>query len=258
MVVLASAVPALAQQSERSSWGVAATIAPQWKIPTSLEPLALATFSEDDGTIAELGLKGSEFRIGIARGRALSGDWGVSFLRRSYDDADLSVIQGGGYQSSSSGGVTTVTATSNRTDLRRRDIELTGVEVHKFIPFGTIARRVQIGLNLGGGFGTAKGTIESESFETTTTCRIPGVLPFVENPCELPNATITGQSTVLTDSLVSGPERLFTLDKTPIGHVEVVGAVILSSQFKIRIGGGLNFPGTNNVTVTGVYFFSRN
>jgi hypothetical protein len=203
-------------------------------------------------------LRGNEFRLGIARGRALGGDWGVSFVKRSFEDADVSVVQGSGYQASGSGGVFTVLAHDLRSDMRRRDVELTGIEAHKFIAFATIARRVQIGLNLAGGFGTAKGSIETTTFDTTTTCRIPGNLPATESPCALPNATILSQTTAQTGSFVDDASRLFKQERMPIGRVELAAGIVLGSQFKVRVGGGLNYPGTNNLTVTGIYLFSRN
>src|ERR1051325_5294389 len=42
-----------------------------------------------------------------------------------------------------------------------------GVQVHKFIPFVTIKRRLQIGLNVAGGIGTLSGTLQKTNSEVT-------------------------------------------------------------------------------------------
>ena len=41
----------------------------------------------------------------------------------------------------------------------------------------------------------------------------------------------------------------------PLGRVELAGAVLIGPRFKVRVGGGFSYPGTNAVAVTGVYFF---
>jgi len=47
-------------------------------------------------------LKGSEFSIGIARGRMASGDWGVSYVRRTYVDTDIDGYRSPGCQGAAS------------------------------------------------------------------------------------------------------------------------------------------------------------
>ena len=131
-------------QSEPSSWGVAGTFVPGWDVPSSFEAMAAWHFSEDELSIEAQDLKGSEFRIGIVRGRASSGDWGVSFVRRTFDDVTTSSSQGGGCAGSTVGGVFVQDCEDFGVDLARRDAILNGIEVHKFIPFVTIRNRVQV------------------------------------------------------------------------------------------------------------------
>jgi hypothetical protein len=260
-MLLAWAAPASAQGPKQSSWGVVGTVVPKWRIPPSLNTLATVHFSEDDASVGELDLRGNEFRIGVARGRTLAGDWGVSFVRRTFVDAELSASQSAGLRASSDlSGVWTVVADNVRADILRRDVELTGIEAHKFVAFATIARRVQIGLNVAGGLGTTKGLVRTDSFRSDTTCRFPaGVTPpLVDNVCGAPNATIMSRSTVPLDSSVDDSGRLIRQKQLPIGRVELTGAIVLGSQFKVRVGGGLNYPGTNSIAVTGIYLFSRN
>lgn len=267
-LVLSFALPANAQDAP-SSWGVIGSAVPKWKIPSELEVLAGLHFSEDDADIDKLDLRGGEFRIGIARGRTLSGDWGVSFVRRTYVDHDVLDATGRGCQGGSTpNGPLILECEQNLVDLHRRNVRLSGVEVHKFIPFATIARRVQIGLNLGGGFGTVDGQIDTETFRRTYRCTFPmGTLPpqfdpnfqFTEDydPCD--GATISNEQVVQTGATSEGVSRLLARDGSkmlPIGRVEIAGAVLLGPSFKIRVAGGLNYPGTNAVSVTGVYFFS--
>ncbi len=94
LVLLVSSAPASAQSANPSSWGVVGSFVPKWYVPSFLEPLAALHFSEDDMSIEDQDLKGTEFRIGIARGRALSGDWGVSYVRRTFDESTVSGING--------------------------------------------------------------------------------------------------------------------------------------------------------------------
>jgi hypothetical protein len=53
--------------------------------------------------------------------------------------------------------------------------------------------------------------------------------------------------------------RLLNYDsnRIPLGKVEVAGTLIVTPQMKVRIGGGLNFPGMTTFGVTGIYFFGR-
>ena len=61
-------------------------------------------------------------------------------------------------------------------ELTRRDVLLNGLEVHKFIPFVTFSQRVQVGLNVGGGFGFMSGHVDvADSRPCTRAPSRPGV-----------------------------------------------------------------------------------
>lgn len=249
---------AVAQQRPPASWGVVGTLVPKWQVPSSLEVVAGLHISEDDLAIEDQDLRGDEFRIGIVRGRPLGGDWGVSFVRRRFVDVNAEGDNGAGYGFSN--GIYESTTALSR--VSRRSVQLTGIEAHKFVGFATIANRVQLGLNLAGGFGKPSGQVDSALFITTTRCRNPSFSlpttagPEIENPCAAPGATIISQSTQPGGS--SSNEAypgLFKRDLMPIGRVELGVGVAIVRQLTVRIAGGLNYPGTNNVTITGIYFF---
>jgi hypothetical protein len=259
--LLALVFPGLssAQDDEPSSWGVIGSFVPEWKVPERLEILAAAHFSEDDASIAELDLRGGEFRIGVARGRALSGDWGVSFVRKTLEDNVIDGTFGRSCFGTSSSPVWVLQCQRLTSQLSRQDVLLNGIEVHKFIAFATIGQVVQLGLNLGGGYGWAKGTVDTTSFQVNFTCTLPPGAPSPfgpgspEDPCT--GATISHETTVQTGAPSRDLLRLFKSEGMPIGRAEVAAAVLLGPRVKVRVAGGLNYPGTNIVSVTGIYFF---
>jgi hypothetical protein len=265
LIVVNSAVPMYAQNSESSSWGVVGTMVPNWEVTSTFEPIAALYFSEDDIAIKDQNLKGAEFRIGFARGRATGGDWGVSFVRRTFEDVDARTTSGAGC---SGGGTTVVVLRCEdfEADLVRRDTVLNGIEAHKFVPFFTIARRVQVGMNIAGGLGFMSGEVNITNFRTTYTCTFPpGVFPGTPtfdddgpgNQCA--GATVSNRATVQTGSSSGDIQRLLKSESSmiPIGRAEIGGAVIVTPHFKVRIAGGLNYPGTNVVAITGVVFFGN-
>jgi len=263
LLVLSSSMPTYAQDNESSSWGVVGTIVPAWEVTSTFEPIAALHFSEDDIAIKDHNLKGAEFRIGVARGRATGGDWGVSFVRRTFEDIDTRSFSGGGC---SGGGTTVVVLRCEdfEANLVRRDTVLNGIEAHKFVPFVTIAGRVQVGINLAGGVGFMSGDVDITNFRTTYTCTFPpGVFPGNPNPgdngpgSQCVGATIGNRASVQTGSTSGDIGRLLKSESTmlPIGRAEIGGAVIVTPNLKVRIAGGLNYPGTNVVAITGVVFF---
>lgn len=155
ILAVACLLPSLASAQDRSHWGVVVSLAPDhsWKtIPR------LSEFLFDPGETVDI--RSTDFRIGIARGRDLGGDWGVSYVRRNVADASR-------FENTTelcTGNDQCVTAPSEFA--LTRGVTQSGVEVHKFIPFVTIKRRVQIGLNVAGGVAKFEGTVESHAFNT--------------------------------------------------------------------------------------------
>ena len=210
--------------AQDSHWGVAFSITPKWTVPSSFNPIFDADTQD---------LESTDFSIGIARGQAQSGDWSVSYFRKSFKDGssvsslstDCSVFGSSGCFTSGESRIL-------------RGATLSAVEALKFIPFVTIKRRVQIGLTVGGGVGTLDGTLETHRYFAEP------VPPFTR-----PNYR---QAEVVT---TEDAKELFPLSVVPLAKVEIAAGVIVAKGLKIRASGGLDFPGQNLFRLTAVYLF---
>ena len=215
------AVVTAASAQDKSSWGVSGSLVPTWTVPSKL-----STMFGDDVVIS-----GSDFSVGIVRGRELSGDWGVSFVRQRWNDGshvsdvslDCQSFTNGCFQSGTS------YATSK--------VQLSGVKLHKFVPFGTIKQRVQIGLNVAGGIGYVSGNVKSDEYGINQS--------FVNN-------RNVGTQTHSTSVLLARDE---IASRLPLGDLQLAVAFLTVPGLKVRAAGGVNFPGTTSFTLTGVYFF---
>lgn len=218
-------IPAAGRAQDPSHWGVVASITPSqsWNVVSPLDEYIF----EHEGTAD---LSGTDFSIGIARGRTLGGDWGVSFVRRAVKD---------GSRFESVGSFCTNNVCSDQVDefYLTESVTYTGVEVHKFVPFVTIAGRVQIGMNFAGGIGKFDGQLEKHDFQTQFT-----------------QSGLVRTETITTEEM----EDLVALKPFPLGKVEAAVAGIIMPGLKIRASGGLNFPGYTVFRITGVYLFGAN
>ena len=229
IMFLAIASPALAQSKpdDPSFWGVKASFVTGWEMSEDVKDLLGA---EDDEIV---NFSGDEFNIGIVRGSRLGGDWGVSFVRKPFDDGS---------------GVTEVdedcfnaaqTICRPRTEVSStKDMILNGVEVHWFIRFVNIKQRVQLGLNLAGGIAWPSGqvVVTNTSFQPTG---------FNQNG---PTGFIPVQEVETRES------KDEFLPYWPLGKVEGMGSLILAPKFKLQAAYGLNFPAIS-WRVMGVVFF---
>lgn len=212
----------------QSSWGVVVSGTPSWKVPDRNK----FYFDADENTVA-----GSEFTIGIARGQTLKGDWGISFTRMPIKDGssltsltvDCATFSNGCF-------------TSGSTQLTR-SVVLNGVKVSKFISFGTIKQRVQIGLNIAGGVGKFAGDLETHNYSA----EFGTFNPQTGKPTgrQLDNVTTESAST------------LFASEWAPIGDVQGAVSFILAPGVKVRAASGIGWPGDHTFTLTGVYLFGR-
>lgn len=105
-------------------------------------------------------------------------------------------------------------------------VQMNGVELQKFAPFTTFADRGQIGLAFGLGAGWLQGDLTRKAS---------------------PGGTTTVQAKELY--AVNGK----TLPVVPIFRLELVGTVIATPQFKVRFGGGLNYPGMQVFSISATY-----
>ena len=220
-LLMTSAAPVFAQASEPpSSWGVFANFAPTWKGNTNFTEIFLV---EGEGTV-----EGSDFSIGLARGKTLGGHWGVGYTRKKYKDDTTIVFSDSGGDANSSYSSTETTVF--------RNVYVDSIEFFRFIPFTTIKQRFQIGLNVGGGAGFPKGTID-QTFVYTSRFTQPN-----------------GQVQVQTDTdFESGPAKDVILPIQPLFRLEIVGALIAAPGLKVTFGGGLNAPSTAAFTIGAVY-----
>jgi hypothetical protein len=218
--------PAGAQEppANASHWGVTGSFSPAWGIPTVIGDL-IASGDED------VDIHGQEFSIGLVRGSIGGGDWGVAFARKKFAKGSTAVehLETCSQVSCFPGGQTTELYDN---------ASLPGVEFHWFVPFATIRQRVQIGMNLAGG----------AAFPTGTVIRITDEFRIVSaNP-----VTMVPVHSEETKDMSEDWAPVF-----PILKAEALAAVILGPAFKIKVGGGLNFPGAG-FGVTGVYLFGAN
>jgi hypothetical protein len=217
-------VSALAQDSH---WGVAFSITPKWNVPARFNTLFDAQTSLD--------IESTDFSIGIARGKDQSGDWSVSYFRKSFKDgSSVSSV-------STECGVFGTSACFLDGESRiLRGVSLSGVEALKFIPFATIKQRIQIGAIVGGGVGTLDGTLETHNFFAE---QIP--------PFNSPRPNFRQAEEVTTEDA----KELFPLSVVPLAKVEIAAGVLVAPGLKIRASGGLDFPGQNMFRLTAVYLF---
>jgi opacity protein-like surface antigen len=138
------------KEKDKTRWGVSVGFGPNWTVD---ERDKLGTLFFDDGgdsDSAHVNITGYEFRVGVARGRELGGDWEVSFVRRKIDDGSTVgefVTECNDYFSPPN--KTTHLCAATGTKNVYRGASLMGIEVNKFFAFVTIKKRVQVGLNLG-------------------------------------------------------------------------------------------------------------
>jgi hypothetical protein len=116
-------------------------------------------------------------------------------------------------------------------------------QAHKFLPFVTLARRAQIGLNVAGGAGWYRGDIHRDERRTDIEFDSRG------NPTFVP---VHVQETMSIREFVQDRSPL---EMMPLGKIEVTFAAILARGFKIKAAGGFNYPGYERFSISALYFF---
>ena len=224
--------PAAAQGDDGKHFGVSVSFSPYWK---SRNDLLFTMGLEDVGT-----LEGTEFTVGMVRGRTFGGEWGVSFVRKPFKDT-TAVFQETNSDSGQCGTGCSFSFTNTTTTTTTfHDVYAQGIEVHWAPSFVTISNRVQIGMNIAGGIAVPKGTID-ETRESVST-----------NTNTFNGQTMTNTNT-FTDS-DSLPANEVMYGKVPLFKIEAQAAVILAPGLKVKISGGLNNPGLG-VRIGAVYLF---
>lgn len=229
-VLAFSVQEASAQVPEKggSSWGITVDATPHWEVMPFLEK-----YVDDD-----LDFSGRDLRVGIVRGRTLGGDWGVSFIRTNIDNG-----------SSITSNDTSSYCANNCVEIGMVgdsyhfvDASFTGVEVHKYFPFVTIKDRVQVGMNLGAGALWIRGTADKSSVRPQVT---------------FDNGDIDAQAITEISRIPARDvfEDYLGTAILPIVRLEAVLGLVLTENFKVKVGTGLNLPFQHRVTVGAVWLF---
>ena len=231
LVSFSSAVHAQAPAKVYRQWGVSGSLTPLWEVPSGAAVLFGGSPS----------IRGSEFQIGIVRAVPNGGDWGVSFVRKKITDATV--------DDSRKYCLPDQSCFLYGTQYIIRAAWINGVEFHKYIPLATIKRRLQFGLNFGGGIGAVEGDPESHVYSTS------GIYGMT--------ISSSGTTTVNTlkqqeaTSKVTAKDALLrrSLHYAPMGRAEIVVASPLAYGLSMKVSGGINFPGIQPFGVTVSYLF---
>jgi hypothetical protein len=245
IVFLVVAFTGAANAQEATRWGVTGSFAPTWKVPEDLSGV-FGGVPDPDASTSAFDIKGSEFRIGFVRGKEFGGDYSVSLVRKRFA-SDSRIAQQFTYDkyvfNPRSGYV--VDGTYNEGfDYALNGVTLTGVEYVRFRPFATIKRRVQVGLNYGGGIGVLQGNATGYTFG------LEGATPQV----------LPADNLKLDSSEHSEPAGLmniagYTLKPIPLAKLELAVAGMVAPGLKVRASGGFNFPGYQVASFSFVYLF---
>ena len=242
--------PVAAQSTtDKSLWGITGSLIPQWRTSPGVNKIL---FQDDD-----VRLRGSEFEVGIVRGRVSSGDWGVSFFRKSFSsESRVEGILGESCFGTTVlvNGVQTGTLDCRRLSFSQHpsELTLTGVEIHKFLPFATINRRAQVGINVAAGIAQARGGFERTTYETQLTRSAQG-----SSPLGIIGDVTGPESTHITSVEQTAFSELlrWQTETIPLGRFELAAAAIINSHVKIRASGGLNLPGIHSFALSAIYLF---
>ena len=208
----------ISQAPEQDShWGFSFSYVPVWSHISAFDEVWEAT---------PVDMEGSEFRVGIVRGRDMGGYWGVSFVSKMIKDGSIIAEEDFDF---GGGTVPGDFAVFN-------GVSIAGVEWEGFKPFVTIRDRVQIGLGWGAGVGWFQGTVEVHEFE----------LEFVG----------PGNAVVITETIEEAlAKETYRISVMPLARIELAAAVILAPGLKLLASGGFNFPATQIISVSVSYIF---
>jgi hypothetical protein len=231
-----------AQPDDPTRWGVGVGFVPKFRISNGSGVLGkLAEVMYEQGDVG-LDVKGSDFRVGVVRGRRLKGEWGVSYIRRSFKDESTQ----GGVETSCFPGTqpNSQSCYTYGTEYFYNDnVVLNGIEANRLFVLGTIKSVVQIGIDLGGGIGWMNGTAIQRRTE-----------PVSGNFPPPPANTTIFFPTIVTETEIPA-STLVGVDPVPIGRAELAVGFILGKNVKVRASGGMNVPGTHIFSISTSVFF---
>jgi hypothetical protein len=229
LVAVALVVVAVADSVDaQTRWGLTGGFTPSWKF---LQPVA-------DLIDKDVAISGAEFEAGVVRGREEGGEWGLSFVRKNVKNGSFASSPDANCYALDNGPETCLPTTYTPIG-----VSMQGVELHTYIPFVTIKRRVQLGMNLAGGVGKVSGAVEERRSE----------MDFVFDPVQR-QMVPAFFDTVETNDI---KEMLAGYDIVPLAKVELAAAVLVAPGLKVRVSGGFNVPGYRAFGVTSTFLFGR-
>ena len=254
LLVLTLLLPASAFAQDESHWGVAFNFNPKWTSVESFDALWGASTVD---------IESSDFMIGLARGKTLEGDWSVNYTRKNFKDGSVADDREFYNPNDQSGGECTPGTPGCLMDgpvKTFRDVKMVGIEAIKFIKFANIADRVQIGMNVGGGIGKLSGFVDVVNYSVDFNTQCSNRPPF---GCTTTVRQLQESFTVDADGEICEEDgecdnALYVLDNYAIGKVEAAVGVIVAPGLKVRVAGGLHFPGQSVFNLSVVYLFGAN
>lgn len=246
LLLVAAATPAFAQRdrllvepSPPTEWAFTFGLTPSWDIrPAGLAELVGLNKEDMVSQGGTSFLKGTDWSIGFARGRATGGDWGISFVQQRYHrDSMLGRFS----PCTGNNGVVLVERCFGES-IRLTGAAAIGPEFHLNAPIVTIRDRVQINLALGGGIAVVRGTAAVERYEPTFGAS--GVPVVATTRAE-------GEVADVADDVFTSNAVTFLV------RIEPGVAFIVSPRVKVSVNAGFNYPGTTRFRVGATYFFPR-
>lgn len=232
------AAPAATAEANRSDlaapidnnkhWGFRASFSP-W---ASDNELVRKLFSE----FADVDLEGSDFEIGVVRGSHTGKEWGVSYVRRRVSDDSTVQIQRG---EASVQFIDRTLSGPQYDDYSLSSSNMQGVQFHQFVPFGTIKRRLQLGVLWG--VGAAKFT--------------SGDVRRTEVRQELDSSDLNNPflvQTTRTQDLSVGEfvDDEIGMEWIPLLRAELAVNILATPSSKLRFGFGVSTPGFRNFSMS--------
>jgi len=226
-----SATASAPSNAKASHWGVVFSATPSWYLPSSITN----NIAKDGGGVV---LVGSQFTFGVVRGRAMSGDWGVTFVHEPVKNGSY------GFDSSTKCGFANAPTSDGCFNTSgsavTQNVTMNGVQVHKYFAFRTIKERIQLGLDLAGGFGKLSGTLRKTSSDVTN----------IQKNAKNGQTTAALTTTVTTEDVTAEMPS-----KVPLGRLTFVAAAIVHPAIKVRWEFGMLMPGQTFSTVVATYLF---
>jgi hypothetical protein len=223
------ALPTLAQAQqtqERSYWGVGVSYVPLWRAHEEFQNLLLVENADQL-------LEGTEFAIGVARGKTYGGHWTLSYVSKPFKNATVTSVE----EETSQTGQGGTFFSRNTTTTTFTDVKYRGIEGLKYINFVTIKRRAQVGMTAGGGIAWPEGTVTevSENYFRSTAS----------------NGQVFEQTDTHTETQ-SAEEAFYKIQ--PLFKLELQGTFIIMPGLKFTAAWGLNSPGIG-YRIGGIYLF---